>query len=263
MQDLNVMFPDGAAYERLMGRWSQKVGHGFLEWLGAAPGQNWLDVGCGNGAFTEVIQSDSGCASLTGIDASEGQIAFARHRKGANAATFHVGDAQSLPFADNAFDVTSMALVIAFIPDPAKAVAEMARVTRPGGLCATYMWDIPGGGVPLSPLNRELAVLGHPSPMPLNAKFSTRNALQQLWHAAGFDAVELETFRITVSFNDFEDFWQSNSLPAGPLAATLRALSDADRDVLQTALRASLPTDASGRIAYSASANAVKGRRAT
>lgn len=262
MQDVNAMFSDGAAYERLMGRWSQKVGHSFLDWLDATPGQSWLDVGCGNGAFTEVIQARSACATLTGIDAAEGQIAFARQRYGTAHADFHIGDAQNLPFADNAFDVSVMALVIAFIPDPAKAVAEMARVTRPDGLCATYMWDLPGGGVPLAPINRELANLGISAGMPINAHISTSSALQKLWHDAGFEAVESQSFPITVTFDDFEDFWTSNSLPAGPHAATLRALSDTDRDKLKTALRANLPTDTSGHIAYPAFANAVKGRRA-
>jgi ubiquinone/menaquinone biosynthesis C-methylase UbiE len=71
MQVPSVMFSDGAAYERLMGRWSQKVATGFLDWLAVPPGLDWLDVGCGNGAFTEVIQDIAECRSLTGIDPSE------------------------------------------------------------------------------------------------------------------------------------------------------------------------------------------------
>lgn len=61
-------------------------------------------------------------------------------------------DAQALPFADDTYDAALMALVVAFLSDPAKAVAEMARVVRPGGWVAAYMWDIAGGGVPVHPL---------------------------------------------------------------------------------------------------------------
>ena len=61
--------------------------------------------------------------------------------------SFRSAGAQELPFADNSFDAAIMALVISFVPDPVKAVAEMARVVRPGGMVATYMWDIPGGGL--------------------------------------------------------------------------------------------------------------------
>ncbi len=261
MQDPNAMFSDGAAYERLMGRWSQMVGHRFIDWLAVAPGRDWLDVGCGNGAFTEVVQASGQCKTLTGIDPSESQIAYARQRKGTDRASFQIGDAQHLPFADATFDVSVMALAIAFVPDPARGVAELARVTRPGGTVATYMWDLPGGGLPLAPLFRELAKMGHPAPMPISAEISAINSLRQLWLAKGLEGVETETIRIDATFEDFEDFWQSNTAPAGPQAAIVRALPAAERDHLRARLRDSLPTDAKGRITCPAVANAVKGRR--
>lgn len=261
MQTPDTMFQDGAAYERMMGRWSQRIGSRFLDWLGAAPGLDWLDAGCGNGAFTEIIASRAAPASLTGIDPSSGQIAFARRRPGAKGASFEVGDAQSLPFAADRFDVSVMALVIAFIPDPARAVAELARVTRPGGIIATYMWDM-RGGVPLAPLHRALIAIGHPAPMPPSADASSLAALETLWRGAGLTEIEVETLPLTVTFDSFEDFWQSNVQPIGPLAAVLRDLPEAERNKLRQHLKESLPTDTEGRIAYGALANAVKGRRA-
>jgi ubiquinone/menaquinone biosynthesis C-methylase UbiE len=261
MPDAVTMFNDGAAYERLMGRWSQKVGRTFLEWLAPAPGQDWLDVGCGNGAFTEVIRSRDNSARLTGLDPSEGQIAYARQRQSTSGADFHVGDAQSLPFADASFDVTVMALAIAFVPDPARGVRELARVTRPDGISATYMWDLPGGGVPLAPLYDALRSQGHPAPQPPSPEASTRDALHQLWTDAGFAGVETKVFGITVTFDDFQDFWQSNTVAAGPLAPILRGLSEAERERLQAHLRENLPSDDKGRIAFPAVANAVKGHR--
>ncbi|HQU67144.1 MAG TPA: methyltransferase domain-containing protein [Albidovulum sp.] len=261
MQTPDTMFQDGAAYERMMGRWSQRVGSRFLDWLGVAPGLDWLDAGCGNGAFTEIIAARAAPASLTGIDPSSGQIAFARRRPGAKGANFEVGDAQTLPFAADRFDVSVMALVIAFIPDPARAVAELARVTKAGGLIATYMWDMQGG-VPLAPLHRALAAMGHAAPLPPSAPASSLAALETLWRGAGLTEIEVETFPLNVTFDSFDDFWQSNVQPVGPLAAVLRDLPDTERDRLRQHLKESLPTDADGRIAYGALANAVKGRRA-
>jgi ubiquinone/menaquinone biosynthesis C-methylase UbiE len=150
VSELEKAFADGAAYERLMGRWSRIAAAQFLDWLDVGAGARWLDVGCGNGAFTEVLIDRCAPASVMAVDPSEGQLAYARTRPGAKLAEFRVGDAQALPFGDHSFDAAAMALVLAFLPDPAKAAAEMARVVRPGGQVASYMWDVPGGGVPVN-----------------------------------------------------------------------------------------------------------------
>lgn len=259
MQTPETMFQDGAAYERLMGRWSQRVGRAFLDWLAPAPGLDWLDAGCGNGAFTELIARHVDPASLTGIDPSPAQIAFAQQRLGA-AGAVSVGDVQALPFADAAFDLCTLALVIAFIPEPARGLAELARVTRRGGMVAAYIWDLPDG-VPLAPLQRALLALGHPAPLPPSATASPSRALMGLWREAGLVEIDSRTLPITVTFDSFEDYWQTNLLPIGPLAATLRGLSDTERDRLRAYLQSNLPTDRRGRISYPAWANAIKGRR--
>src|SRR5215469_13707834 len=128
MREADKLFTDGEAYERLMGRWSRKVGKLFLDWLDAPKSLSWLDVGCGNGAFTEEIIARCAPAKVTAVDPSEGQLGYAQTRPGAKLAEFRVADAQSLPFENRDFDVVAMALAISFIPDPAKAVAEMVRV---------------------------------------------------------------------------------------------------------------------------------------
>jgi ubiquinone/menaquinone biosynthesis C-methylase UbiE len=146
------LFSDGEVYERLMGRWSRLAGKTFLAWLDTPKNLQWLDVGCGNGAFTEELIAHSAPATVVAIDPSDDQLTYARKLPGVKIADFRVGDAQDLPFADASFDVAIMALVISFLRDPAKAVLEMARVVRPGGWVATYMWDIPGGGTPVDPI---------------------------------------------------------------------------------------------------------------
>jgi ubiquinone/menaquinone biosynthesis C-methylase UbiE len=133
MVQADRLFTDREAYERLMGRWSRMVAEAFLEWLNASKNLTWLDVGCGNGAFTEELIARCAPTSVTAIDPFDDQLVYARRRPAASMAHFCVGDAQNLPFGDSGFDVSAMALVISFLPDPGKAVAEMARVVRPGG----------------------------------------------------------------------------------------------------------------------------------
>ena len=149
MAETQFRFDDGAAYERYMGDWSQRAGTVFLDWLAAPPGLKWIDVGCGNGAFTELLVERCAPAEVHGIDPSEGQLTFARKRPAARLAKFDIGDAMALPFPAKKFDAAIMALVIFFVPDPAKGVAEMVRVVRPGGKVAAYAWDILGGAFTL------------------------------------------------------------------------------------------------------------------
>jgi ubiquinone/menaquinone biosynthesis C-methylase UbiE len=254
------LFTDGAAYERLMGRWSRIAGADFLRWLEVPPGQRWLDAGCGNGAFTEEIVARCAPAAVRAVDPSEGQIAYARQRPAAQQATFEIGDAQALSFADASFDVATMALVIAFLPDPAKGVRELVRVTRPGGWVASYMWDIPGGGVPLSPVGAAMKSLGLAAVTPANEDASRETAMRNYWEQAGLVAVETCVIRIEVAFADFEEFWTSNSLPVGPAGVMISKMAPEQREALRARLRQILPIMADGRIAYQAFANAVKGR---
>src|SRR5215469_2702714 len=132
MAEHQIRFVDGAAYERMMGVWSRIAGDIFLDWLAPAAGLRWLDVGCGSGAFTELLSQRCAPSALDGVDPAEAQLAFARTRPGVSTARFRQGDAMTLPFADDSFDAVTMALVIFFVPDPAKGVAEMARVVARG-----------------------------------------------------------------------------------------------------------------------------------
>ena len=133
MAEQQIRFDDGASYEQMMGIWSRSAGEIFLDWLAPPLGLRWIDVGCGNGAFTELLVERCSPAEVQGIDPSEGQLAFARTRPASRLAKFHQGDAMALPFADSSFDAAVMALVLVFVPDPAKGVSEMVRVVVPGG----------------------------------------------------------------------------------------------------------------------------------
>jgi ubiquinone/menaquinone biosynthesis C-methylase UbiE len=258
--DKAELFTDGKAYERMMGRWSRLVGETFLAWLDLPRGLRWLDVGCGNGAFTEEIIARCAPATVMAIDPSEDQLAYARTRARAEMADFRVGDAQKLAFDDSSFDVAVMALVITFLPDPDKAVAEMRRVVRPGGWVATYNWDIPGGGTPINVVQVTMESMGMTSVRAPNPAASKREALQELWERSGLESIETRVIRIPVTYANFDDFWDSNTAPIGPLGKVINGMSTSAREQLRTHLRERLAVRSDGRIAYEAFANAVKGR---
>lgn len=153
MTDVPIVFNDGAAYQEFMGVWSRLAGDVFLDWVAPRPGLRWLDVGCGNGASTELLLDRCAPSLVEGIDPSEAQLAYARTRLAGRAAHFMQGNAMVLPYADGSFDAAMMALVLFFVPDPARGVAEMARVVAPGGIVAAYSWDMLGGGFPIAVMN--------------------------------------------------------------------------------------------------------------
>jgi SAM-dependent methyltransferase len=260
MSARDELFTDGKVYERLMGSWSRMVAGSFLEWLDAGTNLRWLDVGCGNGAFTEDVIARCGPAAVTGIDPSADQLSYARTRPGVTQADFRVGDAQNLPFADDTFDVAAMALVIAFVPDPDRAVAEMARVVRPGGWVAAYMWDTMAGGSPTHPMYLASELMGLAHVRPPSSAASGRDAMHDMWKRTGLGAVETEVIRIPTVYSDFDDFWDSNVVPIGPQGKVFAGLSAPQREELRAHLRKVLHIGADGRIVHEAFANAVKGR---
>lgn len=258
MKTQAIRFDDGTAYERYMGKWSQLAGDTFLDWLAPRPGQRWLDVGCGNGAFTEMLVARCDPATVHGIDPSEGQLAYARSRPALQAAQFRQGDAMALPYPGDTFDAAVMPLVIFFVPDPARGVAEMARVVCPGGTVAAYAWDMAGGGFPYDALLAEIRELGIAVPAPPSPAASRIDVMRDLWADAGLDAIETREITVRRTFADFEDFW-ATALGAPSVGQTLATMAAENIDRVQARLRARLPADASGHIAYGARANAVKG----
>ena len=97
MVEHQIRFDDGAAYERMMGTWSRFAGEIFLDWVAPRPGLGWIDVGCGNGAFMELLVERCAPIEVQGIDPSDAQLAFARARPTARVAKFQQGDAMALP----------------------------------------------------------------------------------------------------------------------------------------------------------------------
>jgi SAM-dependent methyltransferase len=255
-----IRFDDGTAYERYMGEWSRLAGETFLDWLAPQTGLRWLDVGCGNGAFTEMIVERCAPASVVGIDPSEAQLAYARTRLAARLAQFRQGDAMALPFPADTFDAAVMPLVIFFVPDPAVGVAEMARVVSPDGIVTAYAWDMEGGGFPYQALHDEMRGLGIAVPTPPSPEASRIDSMRDLWAGAGLESVETLEITVRRTFADFEDYWMT--VLGGPsVGSQLAAMAPDDLTLLRARMRTRLPTDDAGHIIYDARANAVKGCR--
>ncbi|HEY4066872.1 MAG TPA: methyltransferase domain-containing protein [Burkholderiaceae bacterium] len=257
-----IRFDNGAEYEEFMGRWSQLAGDTFLDWLAPSTGLRWADIGCGNGAFTERLVQRCAPLEVQGSDPSEGQLAFARTRPAISGAPvrFQLGDAMALPYAAGAFDAAVMALVIFFVPEPARGVAEMARVVKPGGSVSAYAWDILGGGFPYAAMQQEMAALGAPPLWPPSVEAARLDAMRALWAGAGLAQLETREIEVQRSFADFDTYW--TVVQTGPrMAPRLASMAPADVQRLKDRLRERLGADANGRITYSARANAIKGRK--
>ncbi len=260
MAEEQIRFDDGAAYENFMGRWSRLAGEAFLDWLSPAPGLRWLDVGCGNGAFTQLLAERCAVREVLGVDPSAEQLDFARARLAGAPATFRQGDAMALPVADGTFDAAVMALVIFFVPEPARGVAEMARAVRPGGGVCAYAWDILGGGFPWFALHEEMTRLGQKPMWPPRVEAARLDALRQAWTDAGLVDVETHTIVVERRFADFESWWAAAR--QGPRSASRATeTSGGVADLLKGHLRERLQAAADGSVTITARAHAVRGRR--
>ena len=249
-------FQNAAAYERYMGGWSRAAGEPFLDWLALPRGLRWLDVGCGSGAFTALLAERAAPAELHGIDRSAAMLAHARDRL-PQSVQLHEGDATALLFTAARFDVAVMPLVIVFIDDPDRAVAEMRRVVRPGGTVATYIWDLPQG----FPYYTAFAILRDLGVLPDRAAPDDSTELPQLqalWQAAGLQNVETAAFDVSHRYPDFAAYWQALQDSAS-IGERFAALPEVTRQSVRDALRDRLPVAADGSITLAARAHAVRG----
>ena len=255
---------DGDGYERQMGRWSKRLAIPFLEFAGSRPGERVLDVGCGTGHLAQAIVEHSMPAEVRAIDFAAVYIDHAKRHHRDPRITFEVGDACAMQFADHSFDRVLSLLLLHFVPQAAQAIAEMRRVTRPGGVVAAAVWDVRGGFV----ANRmffDTAAALDPAMNDRRARNYTRpmtrpGELARAWREAGLHDVVESTLSIRMEFASFDDYWAPYDGREGPAAEYVATLGKSERSRLIDALRAAyLDGEPDGARSYAALAWAVKG----
>jgi SAM-dependent methyltransferase len=226
-------FQNAEAYEQVMGRWSRRLAPLLIRFGGLADGDRVLDVGCGTGSLTFTLPKIVNIAGVTGIDLTEPFVEFARSCNTDPRISFQSADARVLPFEDNSFDRAFSMLVLQFIPDAARAVAEMRRVVRPGGTVTAAVWDSFGGQPHVRLIFDIAAVLDSTVERKhLLRPLTAPNEMAALWRELGFLEVEQTSLLIRMDFACFDDYWTPFTKGEGPPGQLVASLSAPTRAAL-------------------------------
>jgi SAM-dependent methyltransferase len=227
------------AYDRFMGRYSLLLSPQLADLAGVRRGQRALDVGCGPGSLTAELVTRLGPAAIVAVDPSEPFVVAARARN--PGVRVLRAAAEQLPFPDQAFDASLAQLVVHFMSDPVAGLAEMARVTRRGGVVAACVWDHGGGQGPLSlfwQAARELDAEVHDESGLAGAR---EGHLAELFEAAGLHEIEETTISASLEHPSFEEWWEPFTRGVGPAGSYVASL-DAERQArLREKCRSLLP----------------------
>lgn len=258
------VWASGNSYEPYVGRWSRLVAQKFIRWLAVPENSRWLDVGCGTGALSQTILELANPKDVKGIDSSEGYVEFIRNKINLPQAEFEVGDAQSLPVDSEAYDAAVSGLVLNFVPQPNRMIAEMKRAVCRGGTVALYVWDYAGkiqfmrhfwnAAAALDPFAQTLDE-GRRFPI------CRPEALTKLFLDAGLANMETYPIDVSTDFKDFDDYWLPFLGGQGPAPSYTMSLSEERRAQLRERLYNSLPFALDGSIPLVARAWAVKGMK--
>jgi SAM-dependent methyltransferase len=253
------------AYEPYVGRWSRVVGREFLAWLNVPKQGRWLDVGSGTGALTGLILELAEPVEVVGVDRTEVFVDYARAHVTDPRARFLVGDAQELPVDSGHFDATVSGLVLNFVPEPQRAIRELARAVRAGGPAAAYVWDY-SEGMQMQRYFWDAAVELDPAVAGIDEgkrfdSVCSPDRLSSLFLEAGFQGVETRAIQVPTVFRDFDDYWKPFLGGTGPAPNYAVGLDEERRDALRDRIRSRLPVAPDGSIPLTTRAWAVKGRR--
>jgi SAM-dependent methyltransferase len=226
-------------YDRFMGRYVPTLAAGLADGAGVRAGMHVLDVGCGPGGLTAELAARVGADHVAAVDPAEQFVAACAERH--PGADVRVAVAEELPFADDAFDAALSSLVIAFMRDAAAGVGEMARVTKPGGVVAACMWDLPGGGMTMLATFWRAARAVDPGVKGEEARAGVRDGeIAGLLRGAGLVDVEAGTLTTSADYDDFDDFWEPFTFAVGPAGQYLAKLGDEQREAVRVDCRRQL-----------------------
>jgi SAM-dependent methyltransferase len=262
MTQQREMFVESDAYERFMGRWSRRLAPLLVKFASVDERDSVLDVGSGTGALAFAVAEAMPSVRVTGVDPSAAYVRYAQARAPNDRVRFLVGDAQALRLPDATFDKTLSLLVMNFIPDPATAMREMIRVTRPGGIVAAAVWDYGEGMEMLRVFWDEAVALDSTIAArdERNMPLCRRGELAALWRAHGLQQVDEQPIAIELSFESFDAYWLPFLGGQGPAGAYVASLRETARVALESRLRKRLlGARQDGAFTLRARAWAVKG----
>jgi ubiquinone/menaquinone biosynthesis C-methylase UbiE len=191
------------------------------------PGERLLDVGCGSGDAALALAADLGSTGeVVGIDVSDAMLRAARERSIALTcpSRFSIGDAMHLDEADAGFDVVRSERTLQWLPDPATAIAEMARVLRPGGRIGLI--DTDWSTFTIDVLDAEVAaIVSEAMRVERNRPSQVGSRLVQLVRAAGFgDIAETSATHVWTA-------WDPDVTPAPAGCFSMTSMAD---DLVET-----------------------------
>jgi SAM-dependent methyltransferase len=227
------------AYDAFMGRYSVLLARQFADFAGVAPGQRVVDVGCGPGALTSVLVERVGASAVSAVDPSEQFVAAARERH--PGVDVRQAAAEELTFADGEFDAALAQLVVHFMGDPIRGLAEMARVTRAGGVVAACVWDHAGEQTPLAPFWAAVKERDPDEEGEGTLAGGREGHLSELFAEVGLREVEETALPIRVEHATFEEWWEPFLLGVGPAGSYLATLDSAQQAELRERCRQRLP----------------------
>jgi SAM-dependent methyltransferase len=249
------------AYGRFVGRYGPALARALLDEARVSAGQRVLDVGCGPGPLAAEAAAIVGEERVAAVDPSEPFAEACRARL--TGADVHVAAAESLPFADDTFDVVLSQLVVNFMEDAPRGVAEMTRVALPGGVVASCVWDY-GGGMRMLRAFWDAALAVDPAGAgPYDEgrtmRYSTAPELERLWRTVGLEEVRTSALDVEAEYEDFDDLWEPFTFGIGPAGAYTASLDEDRREAVRERLRGALGEPA-GAFTLTAQAWCVFGR---
>jgi len=225
-------------YDRFMGRYGDALGRALADEAGVGRGARALDVGAGTGKLTRVLAERLGEENVAAVDPSEPFVAALRSRF--PAADVSPATAEELPFPDDSFDGVFAQLVVNFMRDPERGVAEMRRVARHGGIVAGAVWDYRGRMTVLRTFWEAAAAIDERGAEARDERtrmrFGNPEEILELWQGTGLDVRGGEIV-VSASYEDFDDLWDPFLAAVGPAGDFVVSLEPEAQEALREEYR--------------------------